>query len=101
MYKRQLQRYPRDRVRWGYENSHRTDVTEIEGAWFESWWEEWGVKKGYLRSGVTIPIDERFVEHWNVDVWSLDAGGDGRSLADGTSFLLPYYMGLYHGFIVE
>ncbi len=50
---------------------------------------------------MTLPIDERFVEHWNVDVWSLDSGSDGRSLADGASFLLPYYMGLYHGFIVE
>ena len=28
-------------------------------------------------------------------------GGDGRSLANGTVFLLPYYMGLYHGFILE
>ena len=27
--------------------------------------------------------------------------GDGRQLASGTVFLLPYYMGLYHGFIRE
>ena len=26
-------------------------------------------------------------------------GGDGRELADGAVFLLPYYMGLYSGFI--
>jgi hypothetical protein len=29
----------------------------------------------------------------------LDYPGDGRELASGTVFLLPYYMGLYHGFI--
>jgi hypothetical protein len=48
-----------------------------------------------------VPIDERFVEHWNHDPWRLDQPGNGQSLADGASFLLPYYMGLYHGFIVE
>ena len=40
------------------------------------------------------------VEGW-LDSWELDQGGDGHGLADGTSLLLPYYMGLYHGFIVE
>ena len=93
-----LERYPIDRVRWGYKNSHRKDITFLEGAWFEAWWRD---KKGLLNTGVTLPIDERFVEHWNKDVWSLDEKGEGKQLADGTSFLLPYYMGLYHGFIIE
>ncbi len=93
-----LKRYPIDRVRWGYKNSHRKDIVFLEGAWFEAWWRD---KKGMLNTGVTLPIDERFVEHWNKDVWSLDEGGNGNQLADGTSFLLPYYMGLYHGFIIE
>ena len=31
----------------------------------------------------------------------IDYGGDGRQLASGTVFLLPYYMGRYHGFIDE
>jgi len=93
-----LKRYPRDRVRWGYKNSHRKDIAYLQGGWFTAWWRN---KKGYLRSGVTIPIDERFIEHWNKDVWDLDEGGNGKTLADGASFLLPYYMGLYHGFIIE
>jgi hypothetical protein len=42
---------------------------------------------------------ERFVEYWNHDPWQLNTGGDGRRLADGAAYLLPYYMGLYHGFI--
>jgi hypothetical protein len=29
----------------------------------------------------------------------LDQGGNGMQLADGASFLLPYYMGLYHKFL--
>jgi hypothetical protein len=59
------------------------------------------VKRGCRRSGKVLPIDERHVDHWNHDPWRLDQGGDGRQLADGASFLLPYYLGLYHGFIVE
>ena len=29
------------------------------------------------------------------------AGGAGNSLGSGTVFLLPYYMGLYHGYIAK
>jgi len=35
------------------------------------------------------------------DPWRLDEAGDGSTLADGASFLLPCYLGLYHGFIIE
>ena len=48
-----------------------------------------------------IPVDERFFNHWNHNPFALDTGGDGHELADGAVFLLPYYMGLYHGFIKE
>ena len=50
-------------------------------------------------NGKVIPVEERFFNHWNTDPWHLDYGGDGRELASGTVYLLPYYMGLYHGFI--
>jgi len=46
-----------------------------------------------------IPADECFFEHWNRDPWRLDSGGNGQTLGDGSVFLLPYYMGLYYGFI--
>jgi hypothetical protein len=72
-----LQRFPLDLVNWRLANSHRLD----------------------LKPGKVLPVDERYVEHWNHNPWQLDQGGDGRTLADGTSFLLPYYMGLYHRFI--
>lgn len=48
-----------------------------------------------------IESDERLVDHWNHDPWRLDQGGDGRYLADGAAFLLPYYMGRYHKYVVE
>ncbi|MCS6954177.1 MAG: hypothetical protein RMK57_05975 [Bryobacterales bacterium] len=52
-----------------------------------------------MRDGRVLPMDERFFEHWNHDPWGLDSSGDGRILADGAAFLLPYYLGLYHGFV--
>jgi len=92
-----LKRYPLDRVNWRAANSHRKDVVALPrhaaGAA--------GARRGHRRDGRVLPIDERFVEHWNHDPWQLDQGGDGRGLADGASFLLPYYLGRYHKFILE
>ena len=46
-----------------------------------------------------MPVENRHFNHWNTDPWELDYGGSGNELAAGTVFLLPYYMGLYHGFL--
>jgi len=92
-----LKRYPLDRFEWGFKNSHRLDIvrlTRFPGRFYRN-------ARGHLRSGKVLPIDERFIEHWNYDAWSIDSDANGKSLADGASFLLPYYMGLYHGFIIE
>jgi hypothetical protein len=90
-----LRRYPLDRVDWRLTNSHRKDVVPLPAYARESG----TTGKGYRNNGKVLPIDERFVEHWNHDPWQLDQGGEGLRLADGSSFLLPYYMGLYHRFI--
>jgi hypothetical protein len=90
-----LKRYPLDRIRWSFKNSHRTDVVRLPAYVYGS------DGKGHRRNGKVIPIDERSVEHWNHDSWRLDEGHDGKSLTDGAAFLLPYYMGLYYRFIVE
>ena len=84
-----LRRYPRDRFNWPARNSHRSDIVQLRGS----------KTRGHKRDGRVLPIDERFVEHWNVDPWQLDYKGDGRRLADATSFLLPYYMGRHYRFI--
>jgi hypothetical protein len=92
-----LRRYPLDRVNWRLTNSHRKDIVPLP-----FYARERGTKGlGYRNNGKVLPIDERFVEHWNHDPWTLDQGGNGMELADGNSFLLPYYMGLHHRFIID
>ena len=86
-----LLRYPLDRIDWGLRNRHRQDLVFLDSE----------RSRGRRRDGKVLPIDERFVEHWNHDPWRLDYEGEGRKLADGASFLLPYYMGLYQRFLVE
>ncbi|MCA9039342.1 MAG: hypothetical protein KDA65_03235 [Planctomycetaceae bacterium] len=90
-----LKRYPLDRFNWGIKNSHRLDMVHVgrHVIRFDN--------RGYRNNGFALPIDERFVEHWNHDPFRMDTGGNGTELADGASYLLPYYMGLYHGYIIE
>ena len=57
------------------------------------------VWRGYRVDGKVLPVEKRHFNHWNTDPWQIDYGGDGRTLACGTVYLLPYYMGLYHGFV--
>jgi len=85
-----LKRFPLDRFDWRHTNSHRKDIVKFPGS-----------NRGHRRDGRVVPIDERFVNHWNHDPWALDQGGAGRALASGAAFLLPYYMGLYHGFLKD
>jgi hypothetical protein len=56
---------------------------------------------GHRVNGKVLPVENRHFNHWNTNPWKLDYGGRGQQLASGTVFLLPYYMGLYHGFIQE
>ena len=92
-----LKRFPLDRCNWAHQNSHRKDLLPLP----DYRREDGAPGKGYRRNGYCLPVDERHFNHWNTDPWNLDYGGDGRALADGAVFLLPYYMGLYHGFIEE
>ena len=89
-----LQRYPLDRFDWAHSNSHRIDLLSLPQA-------ELGRRGplGYRNNGKVIPVDESFSEHLNYSPWALNSGGNGQTLGDGTVFLLPYYMGRYHGFI--
>jgi hypothetical protein len=91
-----LSRYPLDRCDWDFTNSHRLDVVHTPGFGGRR-----RLARGELRSRGVVPIDERFIERWNYDAWTLDGNGAGRTLADGASFLLPYYIGRYFGFIIE
>jgi hypothetical protein len=92
-----LQRFPLDRINWRLTNSHRQDIVRLAD-YIELDRDVGAV--GYRVNGKVLPIDERWVERWNNDPWELDEGGDGRTLADGAAFLLPYYMGLYHRYLL-
>ena len=37
---------------------------------------------------------------WNGNPFRIDGGGNGGGEDDGAFFLLPYWMGRYHGFLV-
>jgi hypothetical protein len=59
-------------------------------------------RNGHRLNGKVIPIDERSVGHWNHNPWELDEEGhNGQTLTDGAAFLLPYYLGLYRGYILD
>ncbi|MDQ2949074.1 MAG: hypothetical protein M3Y27_24575, partial [Acidobacteriota bacterium] len=88
-----LKRYPLDRANWALTNSHRKDIVLLPD------YVRGSERRGSRRDGRVLPIDERYVDKWNHDPWALDSRGDGRRLADGASFLLPYYLGLYLKFI--
>ena len=96
----ELLRFPLDRFNWTHKNSHRIDILPLPKVnYLEAYAGEPTYGKGYRVDGYVVPVDERFYNHHNHDPWALNVGGNGTELADGAAFLLPYYMGLYHGFI--
>lgn len=96
-----LMGFPLDRCNWARKNSHRIDLQYFILDHNREPYEADGRGRGYRVNGKVLPVEERFFHHWNTDPWTLDYGGDGKSLASGAVFTLPYYMGLYHGFIEE
>ncbi|MBX7259522.1 MAG: hypothetical protein K1Y02_24390, partial [Candidatus Hydrogenedentes bacterium] len=95
-----LKRFPLDRLDWSHDNSERIDIIMLPRQQaLEPYEPDHRVDRGYRVNGKVLPVDERHFNHWNTDPWQLKYGGNGSGLADGAVFLLPYYMGLYHGFI--
>jgi hypothetical protein len=91
-----------DRLNWPLHNSQRLDIvflSPLRSQDLESL-DKRG-RRGHLVNGKVLPVENRHFNHWNTDPWELDYGGNGQELAAGTVFLLPYYMGLYHGFILK
>lgn len=98
---RTLVEFPLDRFDWSHRNSHRLDIVFLPRQNSESLLSSRNSKRGYRSNGKTLPVSERFFHHWNTDPWQLDYSGAGTSLASGTVYLLPYYMGMYFGFLPE
>ena len=95
-----LKRFPLDRVDWRHTNSHRLDIIPLP-EWMRDFDKGSMAGNGHQLNGKVIPVDECYFNHWNRNPWQLNTGGNGHSMGDGAVFLLPYYMGLYHGFIIE
>jgi len=92
--------FPLDRLNWSHKNSHRLDIEDLPPMRSSDLDERNRRRsRGHRMNGKVLPVENRHFNHWNTDPWQLDYGGNGHELAAGTVFLLPYYMGLYHGFI--
>lgn len=74
-----------DLLDWPILNSQRSDVQARQAA-------------GEV---FTLPFEDRNMRRWNANAYNLDWWGSGQSEGDGAYFLMPYWMGRYHGFIVE
>ena len=96
-----LRGFPLDRMNWPLRNSHRLDVVPLRPEQARDLFSARDKTRGRLADGRVIPVENRYFSQWNTDPWALDSGGAGNELASGSVFLLPYYMGLYHGFIAK
>jgi hypothetical protein len=88
---RTLQEIPMDTIQWTVANSHRLDVPVDTSA----------DRQGRRQALVVLPYDELPMSKWNGNPYNLDGGNGGRTEDDGAYFLLPYWMGRYHGLIGE
>lgn len=94
-----LRGFPLDRLDWPKRNSHRLDIVLLEPQASIDIYAPRRGGRGRRVNGKVLPVENRHFGHWNTDPWRLDYGGEARELSAGTVYLLPYYLGLYHGFI--
>ena len=87
---RTLYRMPVDTIEWTVKNSDRAEIVM----------EETTDRFGRRQARTLLPPDERPVMKWNSNPFDIDGGEDGRGEDDGTAFLLPYWMGRYHGLLL-
>ncbi len=74
-------------------NSTRNDLV------WDSEWEQFGGEKPQLKE--PLPYDEKPVLRYNRNHFVADVVRKSPVLHDGTTFLLPYWMGRYYGLIEE
>jgi hypothetical protein len=88
---RTLREIPMDQIQWTVRNSHRLDVP------FDPMID----RHKRPQALIVLPYDELPMSKWNGNPYRLDGGDGGRSEDDGAYFLLPYWLGRYHGLIGE
>ncbi len=86
-----LRDFPLDLVYWGVDNRGRRDLPLNPVA----------SRFGRPQAKLALPPSERSLMRWNGNPYALGGGGGGHNEDDGTVWLLPYWMGRYHGFVVE
>lgn len=86
---RTLREIPMDLIQWDVRNSHRLDVPV----------DPVPDRHGRRQALVVLPYDELPMWKWNGNPYRLDGGNGGRAEDDGAYFLLPYWLGRYHGLI--
>ncbi len=84
-----LQDWPWELISWPVRNSHRHDIhlRHAQGG------------RNRVSLDRALPMSERTTWRWNRNPFQAD-GGDARGEEDAAAFLLPYWMGRYHGIIV-
>ena len=85
-----LYRMPMDTIAWTVRNSHRADIV----------WTSAPDRHRRREALTLLPPDERPTMRWNGNPFVVDGGDGGHEEDDGSAFLLPYWMGRYHKFIV-
>jgi hypothetical protein len=88
---RTLREIPMDTISWTVSNSQRQDVP------IDTLSDRFNRRQALI----VLPYDELPMSKWNGNPYSLDGGNGGRSEDDGTYFLLPYWMGRFHGLFGE
>lgn len=96
-----LRGFPLDRVNWPQRNSHRLDLVPLRPQQTTDLASDDSYPRAGRADGKVLPVQERHFGHWNTDPWRLDYGGNGRQLASGAVYLLPYYLGLHLGYIAR
>src|SRR5204862_6995152 len=87
--RRTLERIPMDLVDWSVHNSHRLDVR----------FQPDKSRQGERQLTEVLAPDERPGFKWNGNPYIPDGGRNGYSVDDGALFLLPYWLGRYHGWV--
>ena len=90
-----LRGIPLDLINYKMDNLHRLDII-LDPTPGQS------ANKGWHYDGRAVPIEERNHVRQDRDAFELDlmeGGSEGYAEQEGTFYLLPYYLGLYHEFI--
>jgi hypothetical protein len=79
---------PLDLVQWTVDNRTREDIRLVRRPILDE-----------LQTDRLLPPSERAVMRWDKNPWSAVGGDGGLTESSGVYWLLPYWLGRYHGFI--